>query len=304
MIKVKATVISSTTAFLEDIQNTLIQGEITEEGYYSYATFKHEGCLYAITDQDSTLKKIVNINGKTDIVTAPIKGCKDGSRPKYTFNVTKNDGTRDQIEVDIARLNAALLIPDCLAKMLLEPNMEINHKATVMTQSYISVLRLCWKAWRTYKDDEVILGESKALAKFNSDYKDIARLTIYITDNFSHAPRFFRDNRIGNLELCTSEENRLHYTTVKEFIDIEQLKNRVGGLENLASPLIKTTNLYRISASKAAEYQRKQISRLEFVNYVLNDCECLSLKDVLEKNAKGYCSDKLRLLIQAKIIHI
>lgn len=291
--------ISNTVRFLRMIRDTFEHGEITNEGYYSWATFSYAGKKYMITDKDAFLMRVYRKMDDTDTVilqVAPHKSNKEGMRERYTFVITLDlPCEMCQISIECSRLNAALLIPGCIDRLIEDDDAEINHKATLQTQSGRLVFTKSVEAWSMFKTltGSCGLAREAAIDIVRDNYKDIFENACSLSDDFKRKPVFPRDNRVQNLEVCSGRENRAHYKAVKEFDILSK---------ELPKPAIKDINRRRIPARVATYYTGGILSRKDFINYVNTQCSIVDIDEVIKANFTSPISDKARRLAREGII--
>ena len=86
-----------------------------------------------------------------------------------------------------------------------------------------------------------------------------------------------RDNRVANLEVCKSEENKAHFRAVREFIALSTSPDYEPRID---------ASLKRVEAKKAYAYINGTLDRQDFISYLL------SLPDVNHREAEIVNSTK------------
>ena len=277
----------STITFLEGIKPTFTHGEELENGYYAWADFKFNDYHYFVTpDMQYCVRLSVDASGKEKREVAPHNNNKYGRRPRYNFYIGRQCTT-----ISVARLHAALLIPDCLDLMINNPELEINHKSYTCTKALSgSFNNLCdiWYskfglvAMKDVKDPE--REREKRIAELKDNYKDLFNSLSILTEGFSRAPIQPVDNRALNLELCSREDNIIHFKVLSEFESI--VASDLSTLESLR------INYRRIPSALTEAYYKGEINRSAFITVVTDLYDPVDLGNVaasyrslIDKNA-------------------
>ena len=277
----------STITFLEGIKSTFTHGEELENGYYAWADFKFNDYHYFVTpDMQYCVRLSVDASGKEKREVAPHNNNKYGRRPRYNFYIGSRCTT-----ISVARLHAALLIPGCLDLMIDNPELEINHKSYTYTKALSgSFNKLCdiWyskfglTAMIDVKDPE--REREKRLAELKYNYKDLFNALSILTEGFSHAPMQPVDNRALNLELCSREDNIIHFKVLSEFESI--VASDLSTLESLR------INYRRIPSALTKAYYKGEVNRSAFITLVTDLYDVVALGNVaasyrslIDKNA-------------------
>ena len=278
--------INNTTELLKEVSKTLIHGE-AHNGYYDWASFVLNNARYIISMDDAYIVNLGPIEQephKCNPKAVPHKGNKGGGRAKYSFMLNGK-----QVNVDCARLNAALLIPGCLDKIVSGEKIEINHKATLFNSANSVVFDVCYKAYSFYKENKWNYSEEKLRLLVHDNFSDVYALTKLLSDDFTRCPVYPRDNRVTNLEVCSHADNQTHFNVVREFEAIQNTN---------CTPLITNITQLQIEASVAVKYMKGNISREDFVKYANTKCKRLDLVDVLASNFQCKISNKTNKLIE------
>lgn len=272
---------NDTTKFLNAIESTIKRGPINTEGYYSFASFKYRSYTYIITPNDAFLTRVHKFPASGELITcvAPHKHNKDGLRDRYTFNTNYLLFDVKQITVDVARLNAALLIPDAFEKLISNDGYEVNHKAILNNTYRSQIYKTSLKALAMYRklrrtaDSKtgILLDHKTASSKVYDEYKDVCFDVCIATDDLRKSPVLLRDNRVSNLEVCTGLENKAHFRAVREFTSLA-----TGSDYDFRAD----ASLKPIEAEKAAAYDEGKMTRQDFILYML------SLKDIEPREAE------------------
>lgn len=277
----------STITFLKEVKLTFTHGEVLKSGYYAWADFKFNDYHYFVTpDMQYCVRLSVDASGKEKREVAPHNNNKYGRRPRYNFYIGRQCTT-----VSVARLHAALLIPGCLDLMIDNHELEINHKSYTCTKALSgSFNNLCdiwyskfgYIAMRDVKDPEQ--EREKRIAEFKYNCKDLFNSMSILTEGFSHAPMQPVDNRALNLELCSREDNIIHFKVLSEFESI--VASDLSTLENLQ------INYRRIPSALTKAYYKGEINRSAFITVVTDLYEPVALGNVaasyrslIDKNA-------------------
>ena len=278
---------NDTLNFIEAIKPSIKRGPINTDGYYTFASFKYRSYTYIITPADAFLTRVIKHHGTGEVVAciAPHKHNKDGLRDRYTFNTNYLLFNRRQITVDVARLNAVLLIPGAMEKLTSGDGYEVNHKAilnnTYRSQLYKNSLNAVYKFRKLIRtvdsDTKKLIDPDKARETIYNEYSDICFDILAATDDLKRSPIMLRDNRVANLEVCTSEENKAHFRAVREFIAL--------ATDTYYEPKIDAS-IKRVEAKKASEYINGTLGRQEFIAYMQ------SLPDVNHVEAENANSTK------------
>lgn len=262
---------NDTTKFIEAIKPSIKRGLINTDGYYSFASFTYRSYTYIITPTDAFLTRVIKQHGTGNVVAcvAPHKHNKEGLRDRYTFNTNYLLFNRRQITVDVARLNAALLIPGAMEKLTSGDDYEVNHKAilnnTYRSQLYKTSLNAVYKYRKLIRtiDSKTnkLITPDKARELVYNEYSDICFDILVATDDLKRSPIMLRDNRVANLEVCTSEENKAHFRAVREFIALSTSTDYEPKID---------TSLKRVEAKKAYAYTNGTMSRQDFISYLIS----------------------------------
>lgn len=262
---------NDTTKFIEAIKPSIKRGLINTDGYYSFASFTYRSYTYIITPADAFLTRVIKQHGTGNVVAciAPHKHNKEGLRDRYTFNTNYLLFNRRQITVDVARLNAALLIPGAMEKLTSGDDYEVNHKAilnnTYRSQLYKTSLNAVYKYRKLIRtiDSKTnkLITPDKARELVYNEYSDICFDILVATDDLKRSPIMLRDNRVANLEVCTSEENKAHFRAVREFIALSTSTDYEPKID---------TSLKRVEAKKAYAYTNGTMSRQDFISYLIS----------------------------------
>lgn len=296
---------NDTLKFIEAIKPSIKRGPINTDGYYTYASFKYRSYTYIITPADAFLTRLITKPATGDIVAcvAPHKHNKDGLRDRYTFNTNYMLFNSKQITVDVARLNAALLIPGAMDKLMSGDDYEVNHKAilnnTYRSQIYKASLNALYKYRKLRKTVDSKTGKlldhktASAIVLYN-EYSDICFDICIATDDFKKSPVMLRDNRVANLEVCTSAENKAHFRAVKEFINLATSQDYVAKID---------ASLKQIEAKKAMDYINGVLGRQDFIAY-MKSLEDLNPVEVEIANSTEKPSKAVIALLEEGIIEI
>ena len=277
----------STITFLKEVKLTLTHGKELANGYYAWADFKLNDYHYFVTpDMQYCVRLSVDASGKEKCEVAPHNNNKYGRRPRYNFYRGRQCTT-----ISVARLHAALLIPDGLDLMINNPELEINHKSYTCTKALSgSFNNLCdiWYSKFGYvamidvKDPK--LEREKRIAEFKYNCKDLFNSMSILTEGFSHAPMQPVDNRALNLELCSREDNIIHFKVLSEFESI--VASNLSTLESLR------INYRRIPSALTKAYYKGEINRSAFITVVTDLYDPVDLGNVaasyrslIDKNA-------------------
>lgn len=265
----------STLTFLEGIKPTFTHGEELESGYYAWADFIFNDYHYFVTpDMQYCVRLSVDASGKEKCEVAPHNNNKYGRRPRYNFYRGRQCTT-----ISVARLHAALLIPDCLDLMINNPELEINHKSYTCTKALSGSFNKLCDIWYSkfgfiamigVKDPE--LEREKRLAEFKYNCKDLFDAMHILTEGFSHAPMQPVDNRALNLELCSREDNIIHFKVLSEFESI--VASDLSTLESLR------INYRRIPSALTKAYYKGEINRSAFITVVTDLYDVVALGNV------------------------
>lgn len=262
---------NDTLNFIEAIKPSIKRGLINTDGYYSFASFTYRSYTYIITPADAFLTRVIKQHGTGNVVAcvAPHKHNKEGLRDRYTFNTNYLLFNRRQITVDVARLNAVLLIPGAMEKLTSGDDYEVNHKAilnnTYRSQLYKTSLNAVYKYRKLIRtiDSKTnkLITPDKARELVYNEYSDICFDILVATDDLKRSPIMLRDNRVANLEVCTSEENKAHFRAVREFIALSTSTDYEPKID---------TSLKRVEAKKAYAYTNGTMSRQDFISYLIS----------------------------------
>ena len=265
----------STITFLKGIKPTFTHGAELKSGYYAWADFKVDDYHYFVTpDMQYCVRLSVDASGKEKCEVAPHNNNKYGRRPRYNFYRDRQCTT-----ISVARLHAALLIPGCLDLMIDNPELEINHKSYTYTKALSgSFNNLCdvWYskfglvAMRDVKDPE--RERAKRIEELKCNYKDLFNSLSILTEGFSHAPMQPVDNRALNLELCSREDNIIHFKVLSEFEAIV-----ASDLSTLKSLRI---NYRRIPSALTKAYYKGEVNRSAFITLVTDLYDPVDLGNV------------------------
>lgn len=278
---------NDTLNFIEAIKPSIKRGPINTDGYYTFASFKYRSYTYIITPADAFLTRVIKQHGTGEVVAciAPHKHNKEGLRDRYTFNTNYLLFNRRQITVDVARLNAVLLIPGAMEKLTSGNDYEVNHKAilnnTYRSQLYKTSLNAVYKYRKLIRTLDIDTGKlitpDKARETVYNEYSDICFDILIATDDLKRSPVMLRDNRVANLEVCTSEENKAHFRAVREFIALATSPDYEPKID---------ASIKRVEAKKAYAYINGTMSRQDFISYLI------SLPDVNHREAELINSTK------------
>lgn len=278
---------NDTLNFIEAIKNSIKRGPINTDGYYTFASFKYRSYTYIITPADALLTRIIKKPGTGEVVAciAPHKHNKEGLRDRYTFNTNYLLFNRRQITVDVARLNAVLLIPGAMEKLTSGDDYEVNHKAilnnTYRSQLYKTSLNAVYKYRKLIRtiDSKTnkLTDPDMARKRVYDEYSDVCFDVLVATDNLKRSPVMPRDNRVANLEVCKSKENKAHFRAVREFIALSTNTEYEPRID---------ASLKRVEAKKAYDYTNGTMSRQDFISYLI------SLPDVNHREAELVNSTK------------
>ena len=278
---------NDTLKFIEAIKPSIKRGLINTDGYYSFASFTYRSYIYIITPEDAFLTRVIKQHGTGNIeaCVAPHKHNKDGLRDRYTFNTNYLIFNRRQITVDVARLNAVLLIPGAMEKLTSSDEYEVNHKAilnnTYRSQLYKTSLNAVYKFRKLIRTVDSKTGKpidpDKARKAVYNEYGDVCFDILAATDDLNRSPVMPRDNRVANLEVCKSEENKAHFRAVREFIALSTSPDYNIKID---------ASLKRVEAKKAYAYINGTMSRQDFISYLI------SLPDVDDFEAERVNSTK------------
>lgn len=277
----------STITFLKEVKLTFTHGKELENGYYAWADFKFNDYHYFVTpDMQYCVRLSVDASGKEKREVAPHNNNKYGRRPRYNFYTGRQCTT-----ISVARLHAALLIPGCLDLMIDNPELEINHKSYTCTKALSgSFNNLCdvwyskfgYVAMKGVKDPE--LERKKRIAELKYNYEDLFNALNILTEGFSHTPMQPVDNRALNLELCSREDNIIHFKVLSEFESI--VASDLSTLESLR------INYRRIPSALTKAYYKGEINRSAFITVVTDLYDPVDLGNVaasyrslIDKNA-------------------
>lgn len=260
---------NDTLNFIEAIKPSIKRGPINTDGYYTFASFKYRSYTYIITPADAFITRVIKQHGTGEVVAcvAPHKHNKEGLRDRYTFNTNYLLFNRRQITVDVARLNAVLLIPGAMEKLTSGDDYEVNHKAilnnTYRSQLYKTSLNAVYKFRKLIRtidsDTGKLITPDKAREDVYNEYGDICFDILVATDDLKRSPIMLRDNRVANLEVCTSEENKAHFRAVREFIALSTSPDYEPRID---------ASLKRVEAKKAYAYTNGTLSRQDFIAYM------------------------------------
>ena len=278
---------NDTLKFIEAIKPSIKRGLINTDGYYSFASFTYRSYIYIITPADAFLTRVIKQHGTGNIeaCVAPHKHNKDGLRDRYTFNTNYLLFNSRQITVDVARLNAVLLIPGAMEKLTSGDDYEVNHKAilnnTYRSQLYKTSLNAVYKFRKLIRTIDIETGKlidpDKARNIVYDEYRDVCFDILAYTDDLKKSPVMPRDNRVANLEVCKSEENKAHFRAVREFIALSTSSDYEPKID---------ASLKRVEAKKAYAYINGTMSRQDFISYLI------SLPDVNNFEAEKINSTK------------
>lgn len=278
---------NDTLNFIEAIKPSIKRGLINTDGYYTFASFTYRSYTYIITPADAFLTRVIKQHGTGEVVAcvAPHKHNKEGLRDRYTFNTNYLLFNRRQITVDVARLNAVLLIPGAMEKLTSGDDYEVNHKAilnnTYRSQLYKTSLNAVYKFRKLIRTVDSKTGKlidpDKARKTIYDEYSDICFDILVATDDLKRSPVMPRDNRVANLEVCKSEENKAHFRAVREFIALSTNTDYYPRID---------ASLKRVEAKKAYAYINGTMDRQDFISYML------SLPDVNDVEAARANSTK------------
>lgn len=278
---------NDTLNFIEAIKPSIKRGLINTDGYYSFASFTYRSYIYIITPADAFLTRVIKKHGTGEVEAciAPHKHNKDGLRDRYTFNTNYLLFNRRQITVDVARLNAVLLIPGAMEKLTSGDDYEVNHKAilnnTYRSQLYKTSLNAVYKYRKLIRtidrETDKLITPDKARETVYNEYSDICFDILVATDDLKRSPVMLRDNRVANLEVCTSEENKAHFRAVREFIALATSPDYEPKID---------ASLKRVEAKKAYAYTNGTMSRQDFISYLI------SIPDVNHREAELVNSTK------------
>ena len=262
---------NDTTNFIEAIKPSIKRGLINTDGYYSFASFTYRSYTYIITPSDAFLTRVIKKHGTGEVeaCVAPHKHNKDGLRDRYTFNTNYLLFNRRQITVDVARLNAVLLIPGAMEKLTSGDDYEVNHKAilnnTYRSQLYKTSLNAVYKYRKLIRTIDIDTGKlitpDKAREAVYNEYSDVCFDILVYTDDLKRSPIMLRDNRVANLEVCTSEENKAHFRAVREFIALATSPDYEPKID---------ASLKRVEAKKAYAYINGTLDRQDFISYLIS----------------------------------
>lgn len=295
---------NDTLKFIEAIKPSIKRGPTNTDGYYTYASFKYRSYTYIITPADAFLTRLITKPATGDLVAciAPHKHNKDGLRDRYTFNTNYMLFNSRQITVDVARLNAALLIPGAMDKLMSGDDYEVNHKAilnnTYRSQIYKTSLNALYKyrKLRRTVDSKTgkLLDHKTASSIVYNEYSDICFDICIATSDFKRSPVMLRDNRVANLEVCTSAENKAHFRTVREFINLATSQEYEVKLD---------ASLKQVEAKKAVDYINGVLGRQDFISY-MQSLEDLNPVEVERANSTEEPSKTVIDLLKKGIIEI
>ena len=273
---------NDTINFIEAIKPSIKRGPLNTDGYYTFASFTYRSYTYIITPADAFLTRVIKKHGTGEVeaCVAPHKHNKEGLRDRYTFNTNYLLFNRRQITVDVARLNAVLLIPGAMEKLTSGNDYEVNHKAilnnTYRSQLYKTSLNAVYKFRKLIRTEDSktkkLIAPDKARKAVYDEYGDICFDILIATDDLKRSPVMLRDNRVANLEVCTSEENKAHFRAVREFIALATNPEY--------EPRCLDASLKRVEAKKAYAYINGTMSRQDFISYLI------SLPDVNHREAE------------------
>ena len=277
----------STITFLKEIKLTFTHGKELENGYYAWADFKFNDYHYFVTpDMQYCVRLSVDASGKEKREVAPHNNNKYGRRPRYNFYIGSRCTT-----ISVARLHAALLIPGCLDLMIDNPELEINHKSYTYTKALSGSFNKLCDIWYSKFGLTAMIGvkdpereREKRLAELKYNYKDLFNALSILTEGFSHAPIQPVDNRALNLELCSREDNIIHFKVLSEFESI--VASDLSTLESLR------INYRRIPSALTKAYYNGKINRSAFITVVTDLYDVVALGNVaasyrssIDKNA-------------------
>ena len=262
---------NDTLNFIEAIKPSIKRGLINTDGYYSFASFTYRSYIYIITPADAFLTRVIKKHGTGEVeaCVAPHKHNKEGLRDRYTFNTNYLLFNRRQITVDVARLNAVLLIPGAMEKLTSGDDYEVNHKAilnnTYRSQLYKTSLNAVYKYRKLIRTIDIetdkLITPAKAREAVYNEYSDVCFDILVATDDLKRSPIMLRDNRVANLEVCTSEENKAHFRAVREFIALSTSPDYEPKID---------ASLKRVEAKKAYAYTNGTMSRQDFISYLIS----------------------------------
>ena len=262
---------NDTLKFIEAIKPSIKRGLINTDGYYSFASFTYRSYIYIITPADAFLTRVIKQHGTGNLeaCVAPHKHNKDGLRDRYTFNTNYLLFNRRQITVDVARLNAVLLIPGAMEKLTSGNDYEVNHKAilnnTYLSQIYKTSLNAVYMYRRLIRTEDSktkkLIDPAKAREDVYNEYSDVCFDILVATDDLKRSPIMLRDNRVANHEVCTSEENKAHFRAVREFIALSTSPDYEPRID---------ASLKRVEAKKAYAYINGTMSRQDFISYLIS----------------------------------
>lgn len=277
----------STLTFLEGIKPTFTHGKELANGYYAWADFKVDDYHYFVTpDMQYCVRLSVDASGKEKCEVAPHNNNKYGRRPRYNFYRDRQCTT-----ISVARLHAALLIPGCLDLMIDNPELEINHKSYTYTKALSGSFNKLCDIWYSKFGFIAMIGvkdpereREKRLAELKDNYKDLFNALSILTEGFSHAPMQPVDNRALNLELCSREDNIIHFKVLSEFESI--VASDLSTLESLR------INYRRIPSALTKAYYKGEVNRSAFITLVTDLYDVVALGNVaasyrslIDKNA-------------------
>lgn len=275
---------NSTTAFLESIEPVMAFGPVNSDNLYSWCRFPYNGTVYFITPNMQYAVRISRTeDGKMFYDVATHNCNKAGRRPRYTFYLGG-----DNLTISVARLNAAMLIPGCIDKLIADPTLEINHKSYAITPEIRTVNALCYDLYTkgiAYSENLYTSGidpnEAKriSLGRIKMINPDIYDAFILLTDNMTHKPFQLIDNRAHNLEICTKEENKAHYRMVTEF-------SKLQGSGIVKVSMINNIVMRRIPAKLALSYVQGKATRFAIAATILANNPIVPLDDVVDSMHK------------------
>ena len=265
----------STITFLKEVKLTFTHGKELANGYYAWADFKFDDYHYFVTpDMQYCVRLSVDASGKEKCELAPHNNNKYGRRPRYNFYRGRQCTT-----ISVARLHAALLIPDGLDLMINNPELEINHKAYTYTKALSESFNNLCDAWYSRFGIVAMSGvedpereREKRLAELKYNYKDLFNALSILTDGFRHAPIQLVDNRALNLELCSREDNIIHFKVLSEFESI--VASDLSTLESLR------INYRRIPSALTKAYYKGEVNRSAFITLVTDLYDVVALGNV------------------------
>lgn len=217
---------------LQQIYATLIHGAtVAHNGVlcHEFASFKYNKQTYYI---DLEHQHLLRFNGEFDIICRIpdavdyIPNVSQGtkvpidirSREKYMFNKIPADGRNHVVTISQYMLNVLLLIPNAFEKYMDSPDVySVNHKA-VLKQDLLSY-ECCEHLYARYlaacskniKTEDELLFISECVSSQDRQFVELR----CATDMLRHQPYRLRVNDISNLELCTNEENALHFAFIQ-----------------------------------------------------------------------------------------